>query len=42
MENYSYQWQPPRQPKKPVNFKKLGVTVALAALAFVSARSRPL
>ena len=35
MENYSYQWQPPRQPKKPVNFKKLGTTVVLAVLAFV-------
>ena len=36
MENYSYQWQPPRPPRKPVNFKKLGTTVVLAVLALVA------
>ena len=35
MENYSYQWQPPKPPKKPVNFKKLGTTAVLAVLALV-------
>ena len=33
MENYSYQWQPPKPPKKPTNFKKLGTTVVLSVLA---------
>ena len=32
MENYSYQWQPPKPPKKPTNFKKLSTTVVLAVL----------
>ena len=37
MENYSYQWQPPKPPKKPINFKKFVAKVALAALALVIA-----
>ena len=37
MENYEYQWQPPKQPKKPTTFslKKLVTTVMLAVLALV-------
>ena len=33
MENYSYQWQPPKQPKKPLNFKKLFTTVLVSVVA---------
>ena len=35
MENYSYQWQPPKPPKKPINIKKLSTTIVLAVLALV-------
>ena len=35
MENYSYQWQPPKPPKKPVNFKKIGTAIVLSVLAVV-------
>ena len=35
MENNNnyYQWQPPRKPQKPINVKKLGTTILVAALA---------
>ena len=36
MENYNYQWQPPKPPKKPMNFKKIGTTIIVAALVLVA------
>ena len=38
MENNNnyYQWQPPKPPKKPINAKKLGTTILVAALAILA------